>query len=109
MSLLIFDEQINREAAIDPLRSWTTVRRLKDVRPQEFIDDDRIPDLLRKLNRPTFVTLDEGFWDRKLRDPHFCILYLAFRDDQQSQIPSLIRQVFRLPAFKTASSKESVG
>jgi len=62
----------------------TTVRRLKDVRPQEFIDDDRIPDLLRKLNRPAFVTLDEGFWDRKLRDPHFCILYLAFRDDQQS-------------------------
>jgi hypothetical protein len=98
--LLIFDEQINRETAIEPLRSWAKIHRLKDVRPKEFIDDDRIPELLRTLNRPTFVTIDEGFWDRRLCDSHYCILYLAIRDNQQSQIPSLIRQVFHLSAFK---------
>lgn len=105
MSLLIFDEQINREAAIEPLESWATVRRLKDVRPREMIDDDRVPDLLRRLNHPTFVTIDGGFWDRQYRDKHYCIPYIAVSDDQQFKIPALLRQLFRLPEFKTKTAR----
>lgn len=105
MSLLIFDEQINRETAIDPLRSWATVRRHKDVRPREMIDDDRAPDLLRRLNHPTFVTIDGGFWDREYRDKHYCIIYIAVSDDQQFKIPTLLRQLFRLPEFKTTAGR----
>jgi hypothetical protein len=105
VSLLIFDEQINRETAIDPLRFWATVCRLKDVRPREMIDDDRVPDLLRRLNHPTFVTIDGGFWDREFRDRHYCILYIAVSDDQQFKIPALLRQLFRLPEFKTKAAR----
>ena len=105
MSLLIFDEQINSDAAIEPLRSWATVRRLKDVRPREMIDDDRVPDLLRKLNHPTFVTIDGGFWDGEYRDKHYCILYIAVSDDQQFKIPALLRPLFRLPEFKTKAAR----
>lgn len=105
MSLLIFDEQINRERAIEPLESWATVRRLKDVRPREMIDDDRVPDLLRRLNHPTFVTIDDGFWDREYRDKRYCILYIAVSDDQQFKIPALLRQLFRLTEFKTKAAR----
>jgi len=105
VSLLIFDEQINRETAIEPLQSWATVRRLKDVRPREMIDDDRVPELLRRLKHPTFVTIDEGFWDREYRDKSYCILYIAVSDDQQFKIPALIRQLFRLSEFKTKTAR----
>ncbi len=105
MSLLIFDEQINRETAINPLESWATVRRLKDVRPREMIDDDRVPDLLRRLNHPTFVTIDGGFWDRQYRDKQYCIIYVAVSDDQQFKIPDLLRRLFRLSDFKTKAAR----
>ena len=99
--MLIFDEQINREAVIEPVRSWAKAHRLIEVRPKEHIYDDRIPHLLRKLNRPTFITIDEGFWNRKLRDKSYCILFLALRDRQQPKIPYLLRKLLRLPNFKT--------
>jgi hypothetical protein len=36
---------------------WITVQRLRDLRPDQVIKDDRVPALLRELRQPTFVTI----------------------------------------------------
>lgn len=101
MSQIILDEQLNRDRVLTPLLEWITVKKLEDLRPNEVIKDDRIPSLLRELKSPTFVTIDDGFWNRDLSDPNYCILYFALQDHQQAQIPNLLRQLLKLTEFKT--------
>ncbi len=74
---------------------------IRRAAPWEVIKDDRIPSLLRELKNSTFVTIDDGFWNRDLLDPNYCILYFALQDHQQAQIPSLLRQLLKLAEFKT--------
>ncbi|MBI1926164.1 hypothetical protein HYR99_18170 [Candidatus Poribacteria bacterium] len=105
MTQIILDEHLDPEKMLPALRSWTTVQRIVDVRPGEVIKDDRVLQLLHTLKQPTFVTIDDGFWDKNLRHPGYCILYFAFSDDQQDQIPPLLRQLFRFDAFKTKRAR----
>lgn len=105
MSQLILDEQLNHDRAGKPLLSWITAKRLEDLHPGEVIKDARIPQLLCEPKQPTFVTIDEGFWNRNLRHPKYCLLYFALRDDQQGQLPNLLRRLFRLKEFKTKSAR----
>lgn len=101
MSLIVLDDQLLPGLVQAPIRVWATAQRLRDLRPAEVIKDDRVPSLLRELKRPTFITIDTGFYDRSLCDPAYCLLYFALRDDQQSQLSGLLRRLFRLPEFKT--------
>ncbi len=103
MSQIILDEQLNRDRVFKPLLSWITVQKLEDLRPNEVIKDDRIPLLLHELKQPTFVTIDVGFWNKNLHDPNYCILYFAFQDKQQSQLPDMLRRLFRINEFKSKS------
>ena len=101
MSQIILDEQLNRDRVLEPLLNWITVQKLEDLRPSEVIKDDRIPLLLHELKQPTFVTIDVGFWNRNLLDPNYCILYFALQDQQQSQLPDMLRRLLRIIKFKT--------
>lgn len=101
MSQIILDEQLNRDRVLIPLQNWITVQKLEELCPNEVIKDDRIPSLLRELKNSTFVTIDDGFWNRNLLDPNYCILYFALQDHQQGQIPNLLRQLLKLAEFKT--------
>jgi len=101
MSLIVLDDHLLPSLVQVPVQRWATVKRLHDLRPAEVIKDDRVPSLLRAVKRPTFVTIAAGFCNRSLRDPAYCILYFALRDDQQTQLPRLLRRLFRLPEFRT--------
>ncbi len=101
MSQILLDEQIDPEVVLLPIRSWITAQFLRDLRPGERILDHRVPTLLRTLRQPTFVTIDQDFWDRRWRSPHFCILYFDMRSKQQDQIPDLLRALLRLAEFRT--------
>ena len=101
MTQIILDEHLDPEKMLPALQSWTTAHRIVDLRPHEVIKDDRVLQLLHTLKQPTFVTIDDGFWDKNLRHPGYCLIYFALSDDQQDQIPPLLRQLFRFDAFKT--------
>lgn len=101
----MLDEQLNRDRVLIPLLKWITVQKLEELRPYEVIKDDRIPSLLRELKNPAFVTIDDGFWNRDLLDPNYCILYFALQDHQQAQIPNLLRQLLKLSEFKTKANR----
>ena|SRR2546426_4087827 len=100
MSQLILDEQLDVQIVLQPLRRWISVLTIQELRPNEQILDDRIPQILRALRHPTFVTIDQGFWNRRLCHPAYCILHFPLRDDQQSRLPGLLRALWRLPEFR---------
>jgi hypothetical protein len=80
VSQVILDDQLFDFEVLIPIARWTTVQRLRDLRPGEVIKDERVPELLRQLRQPTFVTIDEGFYNRGLCDHKFCILCFSLAD-----------------------------
>ena len=106
MSQIILDEQIRPRVVLVSLRSWITVSRVLELRPNTIIKDEAIPGLLRQLKQPTFVTINvRDFWKRKLCDPRYCIVCMAVADDKQFEIPRLLRDLLRLPEFKTHATR----
>ena len=105
MSQIILDDQLFDLEVLAPIARWITVQRLRDLRPGEVIKDDRVPVLLRELRQPTFVTIDMGFWDKSLRDAKYCILCFPLRNDEQYQLPELLRRLLRLPEFHTKAAR----
>jgi hypothetical protein len=101
MSQLVLDDQLDVQVIVPALEAWIPAVRLQDLRPTEHILDDRVPEILRTLKTPTFVTIDHGFWNRRLCHPGYCILYLDLAKDEQERLPGLLRRLFRLPEFRT--------
>jgi len=100
--MLIIDAALSDADVLEPLKKWANTRSIREVRPYEVVKDDRVPVLLRELNSPTFITMDEaGFWHRHLCSPVYCIFYFALSEHQQDLIPFLLRKLFRLSEFKT--------
>lgn len=105
MTQVVVDDQLTVTLVLAPIQQWTTACLLRQLRPSEHIPDERVPSLLRELKQPTFITIDDGFWNRSLRDARYCIVYFDVRDDQQDQIPNLLRRLFRLPQFNTRAKR----
>jgi hypothetical protein len=107
VSQLVLDDQLDVQLILPSLETWTTAVRLQDLRPGERILDDRVPEILQTLKTPTFVTIDHGFWNRRLSHPGYCILYCRLTKDEQEQLPGLLRRLLRLPEFRTRSARMS--
>lgn len=106
MSQIIADEQLNVQRVLLPIQRWTTVRRVTSLRPGTVIKDDAIPNLLAQERQPTFVTMNiKDFWKPTLRDKRYCIVCMDVPDERQSEIPGLLRRLFRLPTFKTKANR----
>jgi len=105
VSQIILDDQLADAAIRRRLAQWTRAQRLRDLRPGEVIKDERVPMILRELRQPTFVTIDMGFWNARLRDAHYCILCFPLRSDEQRAIPDLLRHLLRLPEFATKAAR----
>jgi len=66
------------------------------------IKDEANPALLRQLKQQTFVTIDYmDFWRRIPADNAFCIVCLELPTERVEAIPIRLRQLLRLPEFKT--------
>ena len=107
MSQIIVDDQLFDQEVLLPLARWITVQRLRDLRPGEVIKDERVPELLRALRQPTFVTIDMGFWDKKLCDSKYCVLCFPLRNDQQEELPILLRRLWRIAEFRSKALRMS--
>lgn len=100
MSQLVLDDQLQLLKVVEPIRKWAKCLRLSDLRPGERILDERVPEVLRGLNKPTFITIDQDFWAPHNCHPSYCILHFALRDDQQYQLPGLLRALVRTTEFQ---------
>ncbi len=105
MSQLVLDDQLDDLELLPRLRKWITAQRLRHLRPNEHILDERIPEILLTFKQPTFITIDQDFWHRGWCNPNYCILYFALRDDEQKLLPGLLRALLRLPEFHTRAQR----
>lgn len=105
MTQFILDEHLSLDRVRDSLARWTTVQSATQLWPHQLVKDDRVPMLLRALRTPTFITIDDGFWDRSWGDRRYSILYFALRADEQADIPPLLRRLLRLPEFRTQAAR----
>jgi hypothetical protein len=106
--MIVLDEQLQGLELEDAIARWYrgTVVVVKTLRPGTVIKDDAIPTLLRRLKQPTFVTINYAdFWQRVLGDRSCCIVCLALTIDQADKISGWLRQLFRLPEFKTKAAR----
>src|SRR5262249_31411355 len=101
MSQFILDEQLAANEVVAPPQERHKAKRLADLRPDKHVLDDRIPETLLTLNQPTFITIDQDFWDARWCNPGYCILYFALKDDQQELLPGLLQALLRHPEFRT--------
>ncbi len=101
MSQIILDEQLGASELVVPLQKWFKVRRLKDILPHQTILDDRIPQILLSLSSPTFLTIDRDFWDRRLCNPGYGILYFAIPDFRQEELAISLKKLLRLRRFRS--------
>jgi hypothetical protein len=105
MSQILVDEHLSRTEVLEPLLKWITARKIEELAPEETLKDDRILQILRRQNRPTFVTRDAGFYQKRYRDRRYCLVYFSLPDLEQNRLPRLLRRLFRLVGFKTKASR----
>ena len=66
MAQFVADEHLDERDVLVPLRRRFSLHRVQELRPGEQVLDDRIPEILLRLRKPTFLTIDQGFWDPRL-------------------------------------------
>jgi uncharacterized protein with PIN domain len=72
-----------------------------DVARPGMKDDEIIP-WLHHLPQPTFFTRDQGFYERRLCHPSYCLVYL---DVGQYEVASFIRRFLRSATFRRRASR----
>jgi hypothetical protein len=105
MSQIILDEQLAAAEVRALLPRRFKLQRLPELRPGEVIRDQRVPEILRTLNQPTFITIDHDFWRVTWCHPDYCILYFDLRDTDQELIPVLLRALLRRDEFHTRAAR----
>ncbi len=106
--MLVLDEQLSGRDLETVLARWYPgpVLFITDLRPGTVIKDDVIPALLHQQRQATFLTINEtDFWRKVAIDDRFCVACFALADSRAREIPTLLRAVFRLPAFRTKTRR----
>ncbi len=100
--MIILDEDIPEDQR-QLLRSWRIpFRRIGvDVGRLGMKDWDIIP-LLHSLNRPTFFSLDHGFFKRRLCHAGYCLVHL---DVEEEEAAAFIRRTLRHMELKARSKR----
>src|SRR5689334_25231207 len=106
--MIVLDEQLLGRELEAEIAAWYRgpVRFIHELRPQSVVKDDAIPILLRLQRRPTFVTInDHHFWRKIEADARFCIVCFDFTDAEAKLIPPLLKRLLRHPNFKTKAQR----
>ena len=106
--MIVLDEQLLGRDLEQDIARWYRgpVRFVIDLRPHSVIKDEAIPDLLRSQSRPTFVTINErDFWRRVAADERYCIVCFPWPDSRVREIPPVLRLLLRRPEFRTKAQR----
>ena len=106
--MIILDEQLQGRSIEDHIARWYAgqVRFITELRPDTVIKDDAIPALLRTVTLPTFVTINEvDFWRRVAASDRYCIVCVAVTDRHVSEVPDLLRRLLTHELFSTKAKR----
>src|SRR5258706_11925329 len=86
-----------------PLRGKRVrVKQIGDEIGRQGMPDDEIIPLLHGLDRPTFFTLDQDFYDRRLCHAKYCLVHL---DVDESVVAAYAHRVLRHRKFKSKAER----
>lgn len=83
--MIVLDEQLLGRDIEMEIAKWYrgAVKFISDLRPHTVIKDDAIPELLRLLRQPVFVTINEtDFWRKVVIDKRYCIVCFVMPDSR---------------------------
>lgn len=106
--MIVLDEQLLGRDLETEIAQWYqgAVCFITDLRPNTVIKDDAVPALLQQENQPTFVTINESdFWRRVAVSDRFCVMCFSLPDSRANEIPALLRSVLQHPEFKTKKNR----
>ena len=96
------DEHLAHDEVTIALKHWITAEQIGvELSQARGRSDDSLITLLRSLKRRTFITIDDWFYQRRLCDNAYCIIYFHVTTEKQAQIPTLLRRLFIIPGFST--------
>ncbi len=106
--MIVLDEQLLGRELETQIARWYqgAICFITDLRPNTVIKDDAIPRLLRQENQPTFVTINESdFWRKIAITDQFCVVCFALSDSRAREIPQRLRILFDNPLFDTKQKR----
>lgn len=106
--MIVLDEQLLGRGIETTIAQWYpgSVRFIIDLRPGTVIKDEAIPMLLEHESEPTFVTINEtDFWKRVAISEHFCVVCVSLTDARVAEIPGLLQRLLRHPDFRTKAGR----
>jgi hypothetical protein len=108
--MILLDENVHQQSLVASIATWYRgqVRSLTTLRPNTLIKDEAIPIVLRQVRQLTFVTTTTnvaGFWRRVPAHSRYSIVCIALPNERLHELPSLLRQLLRLPEFNTKAKR----
>src|SRR5438046_1358442 len=94
----VVDENFPAEQARLLQNQNINVHKIGKELGRKGMQDDEIIALLHRLNKPTYFTLDNDFFRRRLRHPGYGLVYL---DVNQSLAAEYVRRVLQHSDFRT--------
>ncbi|ODS34557.1 MAG: hypothetical protein SCARUB_00292 [Candidatus Scalindua rubra] len=106
--MIVLDEQLLGRNIEVEIAKWYrgAVQFISDLRPNTVIKDDAIPELLRQQNQPSFVTINEtDFWRKVTIDKRYFIICFVLSDSRAGEIPHSLRSLLRRSEFNTKAKR----
>ena len=106
--MIILDEQLLGRNLENEISHWYqgAVRFITDLRPHTVIKDDAIPKLLQQENQPTFVTINEhDFWRKIQANRRYCVVCFALPDSRTHEIALTLRDLIQHSAFNSKAKR----
>ena len=98
----ILDEHVLKDQRQFLLQWRIPIRHIGYDIGRRGMKDEAIIPLLLQFQRPTFFTLDFGFYKRRLCHERYCIVYMDINQDQTAKS---IRRFLRHKAFATKTRR----
>jgi hypothetical protein len=98
----ILDENIRADQRELLRRYRIAIRQIGHDVSQKGIKDAAIVPFLHQQRRPTFFTRDRGFYDGRLCNPAYCLVWL---DVDKREVADFIRRTLRHPLLNTQAKR----
>ncbi len=100
--MILLDENFP-ESQRQLLRSWRIrAQHIGYETSRKGMQDEEIIPFLHQLRRPTFFTLDDDFYKRKLCHAGYCLVFI---NAGQYEAASFIRRILRHTKFNTQAKR----
>jgi hypothetical protein len=98
----ILDEDIRADQRQLLRKHRISIRQIGHDIAHKGIKDQAILSFLHQVPRPTFFTLDRGFYDRRFCHPGYCLIWL---DVDKREAGVYVRRVLRHPRLNSQAKR----